>query len=240
MLPAVPKLYQAKCHNPSLPLVLHMGKSIKVWSKSKGGFDCRMVSNVRSMSLGITRNLSFLLHGANILWILLLLKLPPGDNLWSGRDWAAFGGPGILVTKINTAQAMANTREKPQKGFPCFFAEILVGKVKQANNFGAPAFKSSSCGLYVSTVIAVCWRTYVSSGCFKHWPMPLRESVVFNLFHSFGHTDYFAEMSLHWRLTTCQALLDPAAPSPSSLMPSLLPPHTPIPQQDENWYLSSS
>lgn len=60
-----------------------------------------------------------------------MLKLPQADYLWSGRGWVAFGRPGIPVTKINTAQAMANTEEKPQKkGFPHFFAEILVGKVK--------------------------------------------------------------------------------------------------------------
>lgn len=49
---------------------------------------------------------------------------------------------------------------------------------------------------YLSQLLCVD-RLALSPGWFKLWLVSLRESVVFNIFHSYSNSDYFAEMSPH-------------------------------------------
>lgn len=55
------KTHKATCYHLFYSPVLYI-----VGRKSKGIFDYSMVSNVRSMSSGITRNLSYLLQRENL------------------------------------------------------------------------------------------------------------------------------------------------------------------------------
>lgn len=89
--------------------------------------------------------------------------------------------------------------------------------VTQAKDSGSPVFKSTTWGWGESTralTVTCADIAMLSARCFKSGLVSLRESVVWNIFHTLGNSDYFAERSLRWRpdyLSSSLTLLSAAA-----------------------------